>query len=114
MIQRFFSSRRRRIIIPVAVFVAAAGCAGPSAAETHVVEIEGFAFSPAELNVAVGDTVVWINRDVAPHTATASDGSFDSGRLRKNDEWSVVIEAAGATDYICDFHPTMRGVINAD
>lgn len=83
-------------------------------AETHVVSIEGFQFVPAEISVSVGDTVTWINRDVAPHTATAGDGSFDSGSLGQDDEWSVVIETAGEFDYICLFHPQMQGVITAE
>ena len=90
--------------------------ASPSGAiaENHIVSIEGFQFVPAEITVSVGDTVTWVNLDVAPHTATADDGSFDSGSLSQDDEWSVVIETAGEFDYICLFHPQMQGVITAE
>lgn len=97
-----------------AVLLLAGACAPqPVAAETHIVEMRGLAFSPATLDVNVGDTVMWINVDVTPHTATAADGAWDSGMMEKGDDWSLVIEEAGSVDYGCTFHPTMTGVINA-
>lgn len=96
------------------LLIVAAACAPTmSAAETHIVEINGFSFSPSVLDVAVGDTVTWINNDVVPHTATAGDGSWDSGSLDQGEEWSLVVENAGSADYICTFHPQMTGTINA-
>jgi plastocyanin len=38
-----------------------------------------FSFSPGEITVAAGGSVNFVNNGVAPHTATARDGSFDSG-----------------------------------
>src|SRR2546423_277336 len=39
-------------------------------------------FHPAVLTVAAGDTVVWVNRDIVPHTATATGGTkWDTGQL---------------------------------
>lgn len=98
-----------------ALLAFSAACA-PSigAAETHIVEINGMAFTPAALDVAVGDTVTWINNDVVPHTATAADGAFDSGAIDQGAEWSLVIESAGSVDYVCTFHPQMSGVIRAN
>ena len=46
-----------------------AGCSR-STPETHEVPIRGFAFEPATLVVVQGDTVVWSNHDIVPHTAT--------------------------------------------
>lgn len=82
-------------------------------AATHAVTIQGFAFNPAALNVAVGDTVTFTNADGAPHTATAQDGSFDTGTLRRGDSASITIGAAGAHAYKCNFHPAMKGTITA-
>ncbi len=87
--------------------------AGKSHAATHQVSIEGFAFSPADLSVAVGDTVVFTNADGAPHTATAEDGSFDTGRLNRTQSGEITITAAGSHAYRCAFHPNMRGTITA-
>lgn len=103
------------LLISAAALVAISAACAPSisAAETHIVEINGMAFTPVALDVAVGDTITWINNDIVPHTATAADGSFDSGALSKGAEWSLVIESAGSTGYACAFHPQMSGVINA-
>lgn len=98
-----------------ALVVVLMGACAPQAgdAETHIVEIRGLEFIPAEIAVARGDVVTWVNADVMPHTATAADGSWDSGTMEPGDEWSLVIETEGAFDYVCAFHPTMTGVINA-
>lgn len=96
---------------PAALIVSQSYAAGH--ATTHEVAIEGFAFSPAELTVAVGDTVNFTNADGAPHTATALDGSFDTGRLNRGDAGSITIETAGTFSYKCNFHPNMTGTINA-
>src|SRR6185436_14693026 len=47
------------------------------------VEIEGFAYNPDPVTIEEGGKVIWINRDSAPHTATAEDGSFDTGTLEE-------------------------------
>jgi plastocyanin len=43
------------------------------------VNIHDHAFDPAQLNVAPGMTVTWVNGDTEAHTATADNGLFDSG-----------------------------------
>jgi len=82
-------------------------------AATHQVTIEGFAFVPATLQVAVGDTVVFTNNDGAPHTATAEAGGFDTGRLSRGASGEITITAAGTFSYRCKFHPNMKGAITA-
>jgi plastocyanin len=82
------------------------GGAAP-AARRHVVEIKGFEFEPAELVVAAGDTVVWINRDFA----TAEDEAWDSGSLDEDATWQMIAEASGRQPYFCRFHPTMKGML---
>jgi plastocyanin len=76
---------------------------------THAVAIEGFLFSPAELAVSAGDTVVWVNRDLVPHTATARGRGWDSGEVGAGDTARVVMREAGEHDYLCALHPTMKG-----
>lgn len=85
---------------------------GPESPRRHVVEIRGMAFEPAALEVAPGDTVVWINRDMVPHTATSAgrDG-WDTGILARGDSGSRVFHRAGTTAYVCALHPTMRGAV---
>ncbi len=77
--------------------------------KTHVVTIEGVQFSPQELTVPKGDRVVWVNKDLFPHTATASSKSFDSGNIVPNASWTYVAAKAGEYAYSCTFHPTMKG-----
>ena len=87
------------------------GCrSGRAAAPArHVVEIRQFEFRPDTLRVAVGDTVVWLNRDIVAHTATDSAGAWDSGEIPKDGRWTYVPRAAGEWTYICALHPTMKG-----
>lgn len=87
--------------------------AGPAAAADHTVAIKGFAFNPADLSVAAGDTVTFVNQDSASHTVTATDGGFDTGRLSKGESASVKIAAAGTLAYICSIHRSMKGRIVA-
>lgn len=86
----------------------------PSAAETgtaHVIDIVDFRFEPDALTVAPGDHITWRNRDVVPHTATAGDKSWDSGNLNRDEEWSMIAPDGGVLDYICAYHPSMKGRI---
>jgi plastocyanin len=75
------------------------------------VTIAGFAFQPASIEVTIGTTVTWTNDDPAPHTVTATDGSFDSGTLASGATFSQVFQAAGTFEYACAIHPTMTGSV---
>jgi heme/copper-type cytochrome/quinol oxidase subunit 2 len=59
----------------------------------------------------VGDTVTFVNKDAAPHTATAEDKSWDSGNLNQGDSWTLKVEKVGTFKYICTYHPTMKGTL---
>jgi plastocyanin len=85
----------------------------PAFAADHAVAIQGMKFVPAAITVAPGDTITFTNMDAAPHTATANDGSFDTGRLGKGESAQVTIGAAGTFDYICKIHPAMKGRVVA-
>jgi len=86
--------------------------AEPPAAPPQIeVAIDGFAFKPADITVPAGTAVVWYNNDSVIHTATARDGSFDSGSLSKGDTFSHTFEAKGSFEYYCIPHPYMTGVI---
>ena len=84
--------------------------AGFTSPKSHTVEIRGMEFHPAVLTVAVGDTIVWINRDIVPHTATGSGvKKWDTGQLVQRQMGRYVASRAGVARYICTFHPTMHG-----
>jgi plastocyanin len=76
-----------------------------------VVSIEGFAFSPQTLTIRAGSTVVWTNRDPAPHTVTADDGTFDSGILQSGATFRQTFLKPGTYRYTCTIHPSMKGVV---
>jgi plastocyanin len=80
---------------------------------TKKVLIKNFRFSPAKITVKRGTRVVWINKDIAPHTATATNKprSFDSGRLGQGERFSHTFRRVGKKPYYCEIHPDMRGRI---
>ena len=57
--------------------------------KTHTVTMENMRFQPESLTVARGDTVVWVNRDLVPHTATSKAGGFDSQIIQAEESWRV-------------------------
>jgi plastocyanin len=75
------------------------------------VEIADFAYDPDPVTVQAGGKVIWLNQDSAPHTATAEDGSFDTGTLEEGKLKSETFKRAGTYDYICQIHPDMHGVV---
>ena len=79
---------------------------------THTIEIRGMAYDPDGLTVARGDTVVWINRDVVPHTATGGGRlGWDTGQLLQGQEGRYVAGRAGEAAYTCALHPGMRATL---
>jgi plastocyanin len=99
------------------VLVAALGLlscdSGPNAAPapvTHTVTIEAVAFKPDDLTIKPGDTVVWVNKDPFPHTATSKAG-FDSKDIAAEKTWTFKATQAGEFPYTCTYHPTMKGVL---
>jgi plastocyanin len=86
----------------------------PPGADTAIVVIRGFAYEPAQLDVAPGTRIVWINCEpegTPGHTTTAEDGSWDSQTLQRGDVFSTDAPAPGAHDYFCRPHPFIRGRI---
>jgi plastocyanin len=92
----------------LALALMAAATAGPG--KDHTVTIENMQFNPQELTVHRGDRIVWVNKDLFPHTATA-DKVFDSGSIAADSSWSYVAAKSGVIAYGCTFHPTMKAKI---
>jgi len=82
------------------------------AAEPITVDIVKFAFTPKEITVAPGTTVVWINHDETPHTVAASDHTFASKALDTNDRYEHTFADEGDIPYYCTVHPFMTGVVH--
>jgi plastocyanin len=77
----------------------------------HQVEIYQFKFVPATLHIKPGDTVVWTNRDIVPHTATASNDSWGSGEVLTGQSRSASFNKDTVLSYYCRFHPTMKATL---
>jgi plastocyanin len=87
----------------------------PDNGSHHIqVNIAGFAFTPKDVTIEVGDTITWTNNDQVAHTATSTSGAdaFDSGNLSNGQTFMYVFNQAGVTNYRCELHPTvMTGTI---
>ncbi|MEM7377568.1 MAG: plastocyanin/azurin family copper-binding protein [Pseudomonadota bacterium] len=104
---------RRRVLLGSAALAAVrvSGLNAETPPTVHEVDIRAFAFEPATVRVRVGDTVRWTNRDLAPHTATATPSGWDTQTLERNASAEIRVTAGMTTSYVCAFHPHMRGTL---
>jgi plastocyanin len=79
--------------------------------KTIRVEVHNFAFVPARVEAHVGDTIEWINKDFAPHTATAVDGKWTTPTLKKEAVGHLTVRTVGTFNYVCKFHPQMKATV---
>lgn len=105
---------------------AAADTETTAGTDAESVSIRLVAFMPEELTIDAGQTVTWVQEDAGRHTVTSGtvetaatgsatpspDGTFASGDLATDEEFSFAFEEAGTYSYFCELHPaTMRGEI---
>lgn len=84
----------------------------PDAAPTGpTVEVENFAYTPANLTVPTGATVTWKFEDSAPHDVLADDESFRSPLLSDGETYQFTFNEPGGYPYICSIHPSMMGTV---
>ena len=91
--------------------VSMAASAAKHAHPAHTIVIENMQFNPAKLTVRRGERIVWVNKDLFPHTVTSAAKVFDSGSVPANGSWSFTPGKAGDYPYGCTFHPTMKATI---
>jgi len=97
----------------------------------HDIRIRNFRFDPEHITVRLGDILRWTNLDLAQHTATATKSKgkstdksrgksagksagkngWDTGKIAKNASARITVFTDMATDYVCLFHPNMKGTI---
>jgi len=75
------------------------------------VDISNFEYAPDPVRVQAGGKVIWLNQDSATHTATADDGSFDTGQIDEGKLKSETFKQPGTFTYHCEIHPQMHGTI---
>lgn len=100
---------RRAVLFTVAASATAVALPAAAQARTHTIVMEKMKFGPSPAGLRVGDTIVWVNRDLFRHTATARN-QFDVD-LAPGASGRTVLRAAGRIPYICRFHPGMTGVL---
>jgi plastocyanin len=81
------------------------------AQKSEKVQIVEFSYEPDPVVVQAGGKVIWQNEDTAPHTATADDGSFDTGTIEKGKLGSATFQEPGTFTYHCEIHLTMHGTV---
>jgi plastocyanin len=72
---------------------------------------DAWTFEPSAITVVAGTEIVFTNDGDEVHTATADDGSFDTGTLNTGDSHAVVFDEAGSFAFHCSLHPWMSGQI---
>ena len=104
---------RRRFLLSGGAATIAATLPATFSAQAHNgtvhVAIENMEFVPAEIEVRVGETIEWTNKDRVAHTATVKGGwevMVPPGKVATR-----VAEAGDSVDYYCRFHPNMKGRI---
>lgn len=59
--------------------------------------------------VEAGTAITVVNDGELPHTATAVDGSFDTGTIRPGESTTLTLDAAGFQRIYCTLHGTTDG-----
>ena len=69
-------------------------------------------YQPDPAKIADGSEITWDNKDIAAHTATATDNkSFDTGIIQPGSSGSAIVRGQGEIPYYCTIHPFMKAVL---
>lgn len=99
--------KSRRLVCCGLLLCASAAAAAP---HSYTVIIDKLKFGPVPQQLHRGDSIIWDNRDMLRHSATASDHSFDAD-LPPGAKVRTVLTKSGAISFTCRYHPGMRGVL---
>ena len=89
-----------------------------SFATIHLVSVSDFQFTPANLNVVVGDTIIWqwVNGSHTTTSTTIPSGAapWNSPIVSSNPAFGYIVTTAGTYNYVCQPHaPGMAGSFTA-
>lgn len=104
------------LTVPAAMIAASlvaagfAASAAQAAPREHVVIMANMKFGKLPADAKVGDTILWVNRDTVPHTATARNKSFDV-RTGAGQRARTKLTRAGVIPIYCIYHPAMRATL---
>lgn len=83
-----------------------------NAVNTNTVHMSNNLFIPARIVIPAGQTVSWVNEDLAPHTVSSIHGkTLESGTIAPGQSYSHTFNQRGVYSYTCHFHPNMRGMV---
>ena len=94
--------------------VAASGCTSTNQStnqSVNTVVMQNMAYNPSTLNVKVGTTVTWVNKDTVTHDVVSDTGLFNSGNLTNGMSYNYTFNQTGTYPYYCTIHPSMTGTI---
>ncbi|MFL6527142.1 MAG: cupredoxin family copper-binding protein [Chthoniobacterales bacterium] len=82
-----------------------------ASAAAHVT-IQALKYSPETIEIKAGETVLWQNKDLTPHTVTSQDGGeLNSGSIEVGTSWSHTFAQPGTFPYFCTYHDEMKAVV---
>ena len=99
-------------IVSAIVLAASASPPAVAAPPTHgprnyTVVIDKMKFGAVPSGLRAGDVILWVNRDLFRHTATAADHSFDID-IAAGKSGKTMLRKAGTIAVSCKFHPGMK------
>jgi len=80
------------------------GDSARSSADTTVIEMKGYHFSPEKITITAGTTIEWVNTGRDVHTVTDRNKAWDSGNLKPGEKFSHRFDDKGTFQYICSPH----------
>ncbi len=110
-VSRVSTMRSCRLLLPLTVTLAL-GLASPAMAAD--VSVPDYLFSPADLEIAVGETVTWTFSDDVSHSTKAERGQaekWNSGLKSAGEAFPYTFTRPGKFNYICEPHPFMKASI---
>lgn len=96
---------------PVVVTIGAVACGGAASDDRSVVQMLDNRYVPADVEVAVGGTLEFVNDGRVDHNVIDVDGAFDSrdggvGDHEPGEVWSHTFTESGAYIIYCSLHAT--------
>lgn len=81
--------------------------------QTVEVVIQNYRFEPELVQVKVGDTVKWVNREkrTSHSVVFSAEQGAESERFFPNENWQRRFTVPGRFPYHCGPHPEMTGVV---
>ncbi len=109
----------RKLLMIVLLALALSGCAAQAGnnqapVQTNQVTMPpSYKFDPARIQVKVGETVTWTNKDNFTHDVHLMGGiNWVSPPLKPGESASYTFTQAGSFPYVCDFHSQdMKGEV---